>query len=178
MSDDRSVLEAADAEFLIRSGLLFEVNRRVLHPLGLALTVEGGDDCPTRISPRLERAGVPEGLVYAPADLADGFRRYLAWMKDVGFQRLARRYRRLGYRAQVEPDVDPGADDRDWSPPAAELAERARAVITAAREVTSLFVEYADQNGAEIEEVTTVEIVRLNKALDRYDGEDGPGGRN
>lgn len=124
-----------DAEELLEKGLLFEINRRVLHPFGLALAIETRAGRAIRISPRLVRTTDPEGMEFTQVDLVDGFRKYLAFMKDGGFVRLARRYEVLGFRSQVEPDVDPNADEVDWSPPAAELVLNARNVIHAAREL-------------------------------------------
>jgi hypothetical protein len=116
----RSTLDREDAALLVDSGLLFEVNRRVLHPLGLALAVEcdGTADgaTPLMISPHLVRTDDPEGIVFTDEALEDGFRKLKEFMRAEGFPRLARRYEAFGFRTQVPADVDPNADAGDWGP--------------------------------------------------------------
>jgi hypothetical protein len=128
--------EARDAEELLHSGLLFELNRRVLHPLGLALAVETRGGRAERISPRLVRTDDPEGLVYSEADLEDGYGKLRAYLRVSGYARLARRYEVLGFRAQVPEDVEPNrhADEADWGPTRLRVAAKvARALLAAAR---------------------------------------------
>jgi hypothetical protein len=141
--------EMQDAEELLETGLLFEVNRRVLHPFGLALALVVRAGRAVRISPRLVRTDDPDGMAFTQEALADGLRKYLAFMKSKGFVRLARRYEVLGWRSQVEPDVDPNADAVDWSPPAAKLALNARNAILAAREVAAAFKEIDLDDGVD-----------------------------
>jgi hypothetical protein len=62
--------EAADTAFLRESGLLFEVNRKVLHPYGLGLMVEY--DSADRAGPvaricGLQRTDDPAGMHFADA---------------------------------------------------------------------------------------------------------------
>ena len=46
MSKIKKIKESA--EFLVDSGLLFEINRKILHPLGLAIEVVVEDDGTTK----------------------------------------------------------------------------------------------------------------------------------
>lgn len=110
--------EMRDAEELAESGLLFELNRRVLHPVGLALAVEVRGGRAERVSPRLVRTDDPEGIVFTDEALEDGYAKLTAFMKGGGgYERLARRYEALGFRGQVPADVDPGSDpEADWGP--------------------------------------------------------------
>lgn len=127
----------ADAAFLRDSGLLFEVNRRVLHPLGLAIAVEADVETGTaiRISPALVRTDDPGGIVFSDVDLEEGLDRLREFMKSDGYLRLAARYDVRGFRGQVPEDVDPAVDDADWTPATRELVRDARAVVDAARDL-------------------------------------------
>ena len=67
------------AKFLLDTGLLFEINRDILHPLGLALAVQvpGVGDPPT--DPKTERMTCflqvdddPEGMSFSEEALKDG----------------------------------------------------------------------------------------------------------
>lgn len=67
------------ATFLLDSGLLFEINRRVLHPFGLALAVQPGvtDATGECTMARLwDYRADPEGIDYAPETFDDGLRKY------------------------------------------------------------------------------------------------------
>lgn len=127
----------ADAAFLRDSGLLFEVNRRVLHPLGLAIAVEADVETGTaiRISPSLLRVDDPGGITFSDSDLEEGLDRLREFMKDDGYPRLAARYSARGFRGQVPEDCDPRADEADWTPATRELASDARAVVESARDL-------------------------------------------
>jgi hypothetical protein len=137
-------MNAEDVKFITESGLLFEVNRRVLHPLGLELGFLAGvfgGDLTSRAT--LSRCTSPEGIIYEEADLEDGFRRLRAFMKREGYQRLAARYERRGFRSQIPASAldvfrsDPNADERDWTVPRRELTAAVRDVVEAARELLS-----------------------------------------
>lgn len=84
MPDSPKVIKDA-ATFLAENGLLFEINRRILHPLGLELMVgqpEGAAGLEiTGIGDRREEAG---GLMYDAAALDDGARRFLSYMENKG----------------------------------------------------------------------------------------------
>jgi hypothetical protein len=102
-------LERADAELLVDSGLLFEVNRRVLHPLGLALAVECVEDVPRRISPRLRRTDDPEGIYFGAEAFEDGARKFEEfWIRER--DAWIRRREILGFVVQAE--AVEGEDER------------------------------------------------------------------
>lgn len=88
---DQPVPALSGAE-IIKMGLLAALNREVLHPLGLAMAVDPGDDS-IRI---LDDRGDPEGWIFAPetlkvaAERAEVFnefrqRRHAARRKLLGF---------------------------------------------------------------------------------------------
>jgi hypothetical protein len=89
--------------FLVDSGLLFEVNRRVLHPLGLALAV----DEERALAAKSEHGGItiwdnrddPEGVYFAPETLDEGEVK-LAKTVSAAKPRLEERRKALGYVIQ------------------------------------------------------------------------------
>ena len=86
------------SKFLHDSGLLFEINRLLLHPLGLALEVE------------LESASIkiqdlredPEGMLFEEEAFARARSRYQAFL-DENRSRLEARERALSFRVQERP---------------------------------------------------------------------------
>lgn len=94
------------AKFLVDTGLLFEINRSVLHPFGVAMAVTMQDDGSYKTSFELldERAD-PEGWVFDPATFAEGEAKYAAFGKAER-ERIVRRLESLGFIRQ--PRSGPG----------------------------------------------------------------------
>lgn len=96
------------AEFLVESGLLFELNRRILHPLGLALAVrladEPGADTDSTVAMIWDNRSDPEGIVFADETFAEGLTKLAKYMKNTGTHQLVTRRACLGYRIQGEVD--------------------------------------------------------------------------
>lgn len=63
---DRPILDAREFQ---EAGYLAEVNRRVLHPLGLALSVEMQPDGTIALGPIFDERDDPEGFVYGWAQM-------------------------------------------------------------------------------------------------------------
>ena len=80
------------AKFLADTGLLFEINRAVLHPFGVAMAVTMQDDGAYNTSFELldERAD-PEGCVFDAATFAEG---------EAERERIVRRLESLGFIRQ------------------------------------------------------------------------------
>lgn len=95
---------AAVAQELLDTGLLFEINRRVLHPVGLAMSVYVQDDGTAYVAP-LVRTDDAEGIHYWPETLDEGFQKYSAFMKAGGLERLRKREAALGYIEQEIPET-------------------------------------------------------------------------
>lgn len=97
-----SIQELADM------GLLFEVNRRVLHPLGLAIAINAESDKETGEVTSAEFGGVwdcqddPEGLYFTEETFISGMAKFLAYMEAEGNEKLAIRAEALGYVVQGE----------------------------------------------------------------------------
>ncbi|WP_426455338.1 hypothetical protein ACP26L_36520 (plasmid) [Paenibacillus sp. S-38] len=93
------------AEFLLKSGLLFEINRRILHPLGLAFCVikETFGDGRTEYSfaPYLHDNRLEEGgTIYGEEVLYGGELTIQEFMNDFGMGKLQERQKSLGYIVQ------------------------------------------------------------------------------
>lgn len=94
------------ARFLLDSGLLFEINRKVLHPLGLALHVELDDDSHTKVlfSDVLDSREDPEGFIFSPESFEDGIEKLEKYMAEEGQKMLESRMAKLGYLIQEKPE--------------------------------------------------------------------------
>jgi hypothetical protein len=90
------------AALLSDTGLLYEINRKVLHPMGLALAVRvnnagevigfaGLTDC----------CNDPEGILFSPG--SGGPPKYRAFMDRTGKAKLVARKQKLGYVVQPHP---------------------------------------------------------------------------
>lgn len=110
------VIKIPAGQFLLDSGLLFEINRKVLHPFGLALEViespepleeayrEDNDPPPTYvISNQLwDYRDDEEGMIFAEKTFREGFMKLKKFMAEFGFERLNTRAKALGYVIQGE----------------------------------------------------------------------------
>jgi hypothetical protein len=99
------------AAFLVDSGLLYEINRKILHPLGLALSLE----MPSEGEPELtgnelvakiwDERNDPEGIVFEEETLKEGqakFNKFVATQDE----RFQTRLHRLGFVRQPAPTVE------------------------------------------------------------------------
>jgi hypothetical protein len=97
------------ANFLVDSGLLFEINRRILHPLGLALCVttseeEIPNEGPSSTFSILDAREDPEGWCFEDDTYLEGKAKLDAFLECQQFQEkmMARRVS-LGYVIQSIP---------------------------------------------------------------------------
>jgi hypothetical protein len=99
----------------METGLLFEINRRILHPLGVALEMIIDDktgevrlgeiwDC------RCDKEGNPnlEGMVFDKEIFLGGSKKYTEFMEREGNTKLETRKRKLGFIVQTKPVVKGG----------------------------------------------------------------------
>jgi len=88
--------------FLVDNGLIFEINRKVLHPLGLAMVVDVDPKNRKHLSiAALEETEDPEGFVYDPEGFeigTDKYKRYLE--KRGGQEKLDARLAKYGFIEQ------------------------------------------------------------------------------
>ncbi|MBT8402621.1 MAG: hypothetical protein KJP18_02110 [Gemmatimonadetes bacterium] len=108
-------------EFLIDNGILFEVNRQVLHPLGLELHFRLDDDGRITAIDLLDNREGEQPISFAQGDFAAGRARYEKYLADHGRRTMQKR-RMLGMviqtgpiaRRAFEPDAgDDGSTDAD-----------------------------------------------------------------
>lgn len=99
-------------QFLKENGLLFEMNRAVLHPLGLTLQID--DD--GRVE--LLRTDDPAGMVFPANAFIEGESRMLEYMAKEGSSRLASRQAFLRYVEQTDPDQ---SDPESLPPPSGNV---------------------------------------------------------
>jgi hypothetical protein len=112
------------AKFLLDSGLLFEINRSILHPFGLAIEVIIDDSIPVTESLGLDEEPVvkdpiirigdvwdfrtePGGMQFADESYAEGLIKFTKFMQEFGSAKLAQRKQLLGYIKQPAPIVTP-----------------------------------------------------------------------
>lgn len=92
-------------KFLLESGLLFQINRTLLHPLGLALEVivdeKTGEvkfgeiwDCRDEFA----------GLLFSKETLREGYKKYKEYLRREGEQKIKERETQLGYIIQTNKE--------------------------------------------------------------------------
>jgi hypothetical protein len=93
-------------KFLRESGLLFEINRQMLHPFGLALAVAPSEDPETEVGEIMlwDSRDEKEGVVYGPDTFISGLEKVSQFMESYGVNKLEERREELGYVIQETPD--------------------------------------------------------------------------
>jgi len=96
----------AAAQFLYESGLLFQINREILHPLGLALEIRGDKDTHDIMGfgGLLDYREDPEGILYSEEIMLDGAGKLAAYMLRFGGKNIGSRKDELGYIVQPIPE--------------------------------------------------------------------------
>jgi hypothetical protein len=91
--------------FLVDNGLIFEINRKVLHPLGLAMVIDVDYKNRKQLSiTALEETEDVEGFLYDPESLELGTDKYKRFLEKKGGQeRLDARQAKYGF---IEQDKD------------------------------------------------------------------------
>lgn len=85
-------------DYLVESGLLYELNRTVLHPVGVSLVV----DETTNTLGLLDFRSNPEAAAYSATNVAANAKKYLTFMMEFGQGQEDRREEKLG-KARQEP---------------------------------------------------------------------------
>lgn len=88
------------AAFLRDAGLIFEINRKILHPLGLALEIIINDDGTEEFGDLWDCRDDPEGVIYNKWCFESGLKKFKAYMKEQGNKLLKSRIETLGYLVQ------------------------------------------------------------------------------
>ena len=91
-------------EFLRDSGILFEINRQVLHPLGLQMDfVRDDEGAVTGIDLEDNRSN-PDPICFSAEDFNEGRSRYEDYLAEKGRENIQKR-RRAGMVIQTSPEV-------------------------------------------------------------------------
>jgi hypothetical protein len=96
----------APIKFLIDSGLLFEINRQILHPLGLAMAVvtDESEDTETGQIMIWDARDEKEGVLYEPSTFVHGVEKINAFLESFALQKLEERKEEVGFVTQEHPD--------------------------------------------------------------------------
>lgn len=91
-------------QFLIDNGLLFEINRQVLHPLGLELHLRLNDENRLVGIDLLDNRPSPEPIYFSPEAFEEGRQKYERYMAEAGRRNMQKR-RQIGMVIQTGPNV-------------------------------------------------------------------------
>lgn len=93
-------------QFLRQSGLLFEINRHILHPFGLAMVVDKDKDSDTDEGKFYiwDEREDKEGIVYDADTFISGTEKINTFLEDFGVEKLLGRQEELGFTHQESPD--------------------------------------------------------------------------
>jgi len=89
------------AKFLLESGLLFQINRTFLHPLGLALEVEID-----KKTDEVKFGGIwdcrdePKGILFSENAFKEGYRKWKKFSRQEGEKKITERLKQLGFIIQ------------------------------------------------------------------------------
>ncbi len=118
------------ARFLLDNGLIFEINRKVLHPLGYALVVDVDPEDHRKIAiDGLYETDDPEGFIFDSEAFNEGQLKYNKFLKESGQSRIETRRDKIGIDVQEDEII-----------PNSEAIKQSQAIISWAKE-NSLSVE-------------------------------------
>lgn len=88
-------------KILLETGLLFEINRRILHPFGLALEIII-DDKTGNIELGLiwDYRKDPEGMLFCQDAFNEGLKKFNSYKEETGIKKLETRKKKLGFIIQ------------------------------------------------------------------------------
>lgn len=92
-------------KFLYESGLLFEINRTVLHPFGLALEVNVDNETgEVTLGDLWDYRDDPEGMLYGEGQIRVGMEKYTKFMEEFGDEKINERLKYVGFVIQDTGD--------------------------------------------------------------------------
>jgi hypothetical protein len=91
-------------EFLRNNGILFEMNRQVLHPLGLEFQIHMDDEGRITGIELLDNRDNPQPIFFPPERYSEGREKYEAYLKEQGRRNIQKR-RKLGMVIQTGPNL-------------------------------------------------------------------------
>ncbi|HSM07037.1 MAG TPA: hypothetical protein VK858_20590 [Longimicrobiales bacterium] len=91
-------------QFLRDHGILFEINRQVLHPLGLELHFELNEEGRITGIDLLDNRAIPEPIFFPPEAFNEGRSKYEEYLAEHGRRNIQKR-RQIGVVIQTGPNV-------------------------------------------------------------------------
>lgn len=91
-------------QFMVDNGILFEMNRQVLHPLGLELHFRLDENGRITAIDLLDNRDSPHPISFSPEAFDAGRRQYEAYLQDRGRRNMQKR-RKVGMVIQTGPNV-------------------------------------------------------------------------
>lgn len=88
------------AKYLRESGLLFQINRDILHPLGLALEVTVNEDGTEEIKSLWDCRNDAEGIIYDQKTFERGQAKLDKFYEEFGENKIQQRIETIGYAVQ------------------------------------------------------------------------------
>lgn len=92
------------AAFLEENGILFEMNRQVLHPLGLELRFQLAEDGRINRIELVDNRASPEPIFFSTEAFEEGRQKYERYMQDHGRRNIQKR-RQIGMVIQTGPNL-------------------------------------------------------------------------
>lgn len=91
-------------EFMRNNGILFEMNRQVLHPLGLELHIHLDENGKVTGIDLLDNRENTDPIFFSPEAYAEGREKYETYLKEHGRRNIQKR-RQLGMVIQTGPNL-------------------------------------------------------------------------
>jgi hypothetical protein len=89
---------------LLDNGLLFEINRSILHPLGFSISYKPSRSSDEPEALVLQRTEDAEGVLYSEKDFMDGAAKFSLFMKNYGEKIIQRRITVKNFIRQTRSD--------------------------------------------------------------------------
>jgi len=90
-------MKTVSRDFLKESGIIFQINRHILHPLGFCISAEGDTLVVEDHSDEN-----PAGLKFSDQEFERGSALFLEYMREYGLRRMKLRVEKFGFIVQGE----------------------------------------------------------------------------
>ena len=93
-----------DPKILFDHGILFELNRQILHPLGFSLVFKERKSSEESNTLVLLRTHDEEGVLFPEKSFMEGAAKFSIFMKNIGEKALQKRMSKIGFLRQTRSD--------------------------------------------------------------------------
>ena len=93
-------------QYLLDTGILFEINRQILHPLGLAMEVVQKKDGTWVLGGIWDYREDGEGMLYSDNMFQRGLNKWVSFFETEGRKKHMARYKELGYIIQGKESIN------------------------------------------------------------------------